>query len=193
MTPLAVIEHFDIFKHCGLSLLVGVIVLQINQFGLSGVKEALCHRVVPTIALTAHTGLYRLLGQELPIAVGPLLAATIRLHDQPGRGLPLAERHRQGRVDQLCPHMLGHRPPDHRPRAQLQHHRQLEPTLTRREGGDGTDVYGVWCVPHAFPVALIRCDRLRLPRDPWRCAFAPCFTVETRLGPPASHATAADL
>jgi len=34
MTALAVIEHFDVFKHRGLSLLVCVIVLQINQFGL---------------------------------------------------------------------------------------------------------------------------------------------------------------
>jgi hypothetical protein len=46
-------------------------------------EEALGHGVVPTVALAAHTGLYAVLAQELPVAIGLILAATVRLHDQP--------------------------------------------------------------------------------------------------------------
>src|SRR5215813_12672897 len=113
MAPLAIIEHFDIFKYPCLGLPRCVILLQRNSFGLSGMKEALGYSVVPTIALAAHTGLYGMLGQELSITVGSILAATVRRHDQSRRRPPLGERHRHGLVDQFGPPLIGHRPPDH--------------------------------------------------------------------------------
>jgi hypothetical protein len=48
-------------------------------------EEALSYSVVPTITLVAHTGLYGMLGQELSVTVGSILAATIRMHHQPRR------------------------------------------------------------------------------------------------------------
>lgn len=71
MTPLAVIEYFDVFKYSRLGVLSRVKVLQIDSCGLEGMKEALRDGVVPTVALAAHTGLYAMLHQQLPIAVSP--------------------------------------------------------------------------------------------------------------------------
>src|SRR5499427_10076474 len=96
-------------------------------------KEALRHRVVPTVALPAHTRLYPMLSQELPIAVGAILTATVRMHDEPRCGLPLDECHRQCLVHQLCPHMVSHGPPDHGTRAQIQNDSEIQPAFARRE------------------------------------------------------------
>ncbi len=73
-----------------------------------------------------------MLGQELSIAVGPILAATVRMHDQPRSGLALAECHCQRLVHQLRPHMMSHRPPDHGPRAQIQHDSKIQPTFSQQ-------------------------------------------------------------
>ena len=59
-------------------------------------EEALCHRVIPTVALAAHTRLHPVLGQEVPIAVGAILTAALGMHDQSRGGLPLTDGHRQG-------------------------------------------------------------------------------------------------
>jgi len=94
MAALPIIEHFDVFKYCCLGRLVCGIILQIDQCGFSGMEEALGYGIVPTVALPTHTGLYRILGQELSIAVGAILTPTIGMHDEPRGGLPLIERHR---------------------------------------------------------------------------------------------------
>ena len=64
IAPLTVIEHFNVFKDCRLGLLVCLKVLQIDEFGLEGVEEALCHCVVPTVPLPAHTRLYPVPGEQ---------------------------------------------------------------------------------------------------------------------------------
>src|SRR5712691_3177348 len=59
----------------------------------------------------------------------PGLAATIRVEDQPGNRPAPAERHLQGLADQVGPHLVGHRPTHHAPRGQVDHSRQVHPTL----------------------------------------------------------------
>ena len=76
------VEHFNVFKHCPLCVVVSVAVLQRDQCGLEDVKEACCHDVVPTVTLPAHTSLHPVLGQEVPIALGAILAATVRMHNE---------------------------------------------------------------------------------------------------------------
>ena len=56
--------------------------------------EALRHGIVPTVTLATHTGLYFMLRQELPRAVGAILTPTVGMHDEARRRLPLTERHR---------------------------------------------------------------------------------------------------
>src|SRR5207245_845887 len=77
-----------------LCLCVRVQILQIGQGGFEGMQEALCHGVVPTVALATHTRLHPMLPQELSIALSPILTATVRMHDEPRSGLALTGRHR---------------------------------------------------------------------------------------------------
>src|SRR4029453_7185375 len=107
MTALAVVEHFDILKHRCLGLFMRIPGLQIEQFGLESVKETLYYGIIPTVTFTAHTRLYAVLGQEVPIALSTILTATIGMHDQPRCGLALTNRHHRRLIDQLCPHMVG--------------------------------------------------------------------------------------
>jgi hypothetical protein len=94
LTALAIREHFNVCKDRCLGFLGCVIVLQIDPFGFSGVEETLGSRIVPTGALTAHPGLHPVLTPPLPLAGSPLLAATVGLHHEARRGLPLTDRHR---------------------------------------------------------------------------------------------------
>src|SRR4030095_16472755 len=96
-------------------------------------KEALRHRVIPTVALTAHTRLHPVLGQELLIAVRAILTTMVRMHNEPRGGLPLVDRHCQCLVHQLCPHMVSNGPPDHGTRAQIQDDSEIQPAFACRE------------------------------------------------------------
>jgi hypothetical protein len=62
-----------------------------RSLGLSGVKHTLRHGVLPTVVLPTHPELHAVPGQELPIAVGAILTATVRMHDAPRRGLALTD------------------------------------------------------------------------------------------------------
>jgi hypothetical protein len=193
MTPLAVVEHFEVFKHRHLGLLVCVNVLQSNQCGLSGMKDALRHRVIPTGALPAHTRLYPMLGQEWLRAVRAILPATVRRPDASRGGLPLPEGHRQRLVDQLGPHGVRQGPPDHGTRAQSQDDSEIQPAFARREVRNVPHVHGIglWHRPRA--IQLMRRHRLRLPCGPRRFACAPRFAAQACVRQDASHATTAHL
>ncbi|HSX83392.1 MAG TPA: hypothetical protein VLQ80_33175 [Candidatus Saccharimonadia bacterium] len=111
MTARAVLEHFRVCKHDGLGLFVRLKILQRDPCGFEGVKKAFCHGVSPTVTLTAPPGLHPVPGQELPSALGPIRAATVRMQDQSRRRLTLADGQCQGLGDQLGPPMMGQRPP----------------------------------------------------------------------------------
>jgi hypothetical protein len=111
MAPLAVIEHCDASKHACWGLLVRLKALEVAQRSLAGVEETLGHRVVPAIARPAHTGLQPMWGQELAIALAPLLTATAGRHNEPRGRPPLADRHGAGLGPPRRPPMAGHRPP----------------------------------------------------------------------------------
>jgi hypothetical protein len=182
MAALAVIEHFDGFKHCRLSVLVGVKVFPIDEVGFEGVKTAFCHGVVLTIALPAHTGRHPVLGQDRPVAVGAILTPTIGMHDEAHGGLTRTDRHRDRLAHQGYPHMVGHCPPDDRPRAQLQDDGPIEPAfacgqvgpLPNRDGSEG--FYG------QLPIALARGHALSVPHSRGRFDPAPCGAAQARLG-----------
>ena len=133
MTPLAIVDHCDVGKHCRLRLLVRITVLHRNPCRLSGMNEALRHRVGPPVPWVAHTWLYPVLGQELPGAVRAILTPTVRRQDAPCGGLALANRPRQRLVPQCRPPMVGHGPSADCPRAQRQHRGKLQPAFARGE------------------------------------------------------------
>jgi hypothetical protein len=75
------------------------------------------------------------LGQAPQRAVRPILAAAVRMHAQPRRGLPLAEGHGQCLGRECRPHVVGHEPADDRSRAPIQHHGERQPAFAGRKGG----------------------------------------------------------
>jgi len=125
-------------------------------------QEALRHRVIPTMALAAHTRLYLVLVQERPRALSAILTATVRVQNASRCGLPLLACHGSRLVHQLCPHMVRHGPANHRPRAQSQHHGEREPTRVRRQLGNIPDVDRIRDLHCTRPMQLVRRDRLRL-------------------------------
>ena len=134
-----------------------------------------------------------MLGQELPIAVGAILAATIGMPDQPRCRRPLAEGHRQRLIHPRGPPMMGQGPPDHRSRAQSQHHRERAPTLPRRQVGDIADVHRICCVPRQLSVPLLRGDCLGLARSERRFECTPRLTAQASLGQSASETASTAL
>src|SRR5215471_8426500 len=155
-------------------------------------KEALCHRVIPTVALAAHTGLYPVLGQKLLIAVCTILTATVRMHDEPRCGLPLTDSHSQRLVYQLCPHVVSHGPPHHGTRAQIQDDSEIQPAFACRKVGDIPDIDGIGVWHGKLPVELVWCYRLGLPCGDRGFEPTPRFAAQPCLGQHAPNATAAD-
>jgi hypothetical protein len=163
MTALAVIEPVDVVKHHWLGLVVRRQILPLDQVGFEGVQAALGHGVVPTVALPAHTGLQPVRGEELPIALGAILTATLGMHQEAGGGRPLTDRHRQCLGPQRCPQMVGQRPSAHCSGAQSQHHGERSPAFPRGQVGHIPNVDFIWRVHREPPVQLVRHPRRRLP------------------------------
>jgi hypothetical protein len=193
MPALAVIEHFNVRKYCRLRLVMCVKVLQRNACGFSGRKAALRHGILPAVALAAHTRQSLVLGEDLPIAVRPLLPAPSGRQDQPRCRAPLAECPRQRLIHECRPPVIGPGPPDHRPRAQSKHHSEGQPACTGWQGGNGPHVHGSRCWHCTLPVKLSRGHGLGLTSGRRRCEFPPGFAAQTRLGQEAPKATPADV
>src|SRR5690242_9075396 len=73
MSPLAVVEQFDIFEHLVAGASSSTPPALIDQFDLERGEKAFRHRVVPAIAFTAHAALYAVYRQQLLIIVAGVL------------------------------------------------------------------------------------------------------------------------
>jgi len=193
MAPLPVRDHFNVCKHCRLGLLSRAKVVQIHEFSCEGMKEALRDGVVSAIALMAHTGLFPRLGQELPRAVRPILAAAVRRHDQPRRGLALAAGHGPCLGHECHPPRVRHRPANHGSRPPSAYHRERQPACAGRARGHLPDESGSGCVDRALTLELVRGSRLGPAGGRRRVALTPRGAGQTRLSQDAPEATAADL
>jgi hypothetical protein len=154
-------------------------------------QAALCHGVVPTVALATPTRLPPGRRQAWLRARSPLRTATVGLHADPHSGLALTARQRPGLGHARCPPLVGHGPPAHGSRTQLQHCGELSPACARRQGGPLSDVNLIWGVPSARPVPWVWGHRLRLPCGLGGFAWAPRLAAQARRGQPAPAAATA--
>ena len=134
-----------------------------------------------------------MLGQELPRALRSLLTATVGMHEQPRGGLPLTERPCQGLVHQRRPPLIGHCPPDHRPRAQIEDDGKLQPACTCRTVRNIPNGDGIGCLHRTLPLELVRGYRLCVPRGSGRLEPAPRCAGPARLSQHAPDTAPADL
>ena len=118
----------------GLSV-VGVVALP-HPLHLQIQEEALHHGVIPAVALAAHAADQAVFGQQRLMHGAGVLAAAIRVDDQPRRWSALYEGQLQRPAHQPRLHVRRHRPAHHLARKQVQHHRQIQPTAARTDVGD---------------------------------------------------------
>ena len=96
MSPLPVVEQFDVFEQLVAGLSSGTPPAGIDQFDFEGGEKAFRHRVVPAIAFTAHAALDAVYRQQLLILVAGVLAAAIRVMQQTLRRLTVLQCHLKG-------------------------------------------------------------------------------------------------
>ncbi len=109
-----------------------------EHFCLKRGEEALDHRVVPTIAGTAHRAPYAKGEQPLLIARRHILAPAIGMMQEPHRHGALLPRHLEGPQRQGRGHLIPHRPADNAARIEIHQHRDIEPAVARGDVGDVT-------------------------------------------------------
>src|SRR5262249_62287318 len=89
--------------------------------------------------------------------------------------------------------MVSHGPSDHRPRAQIEYHRKIQPAFARGEVGNIPNIDGIGFLYRKFPVELVRGHHLGLPRSDGRFEPTPRFTAQPRLGQQTPNATPPEL
>src|ERR1700731_3681170 len=96
MSPLAVVEQFDVLEQLAACLSSGTPPALIDQFDFERGEKAFGHRVVPAVAFTAHAALDAVYRQQLLIVAAGVLAATIRVMQQTLRRLTVLQCHLEG-------------------------------------------------------------------------------------------------
>ena len=85
MTPLAVVEDFDVFLDGRFRVCPRGIPLMMDHFVLQAPPEALHRRVVVAVPLARHGCPHAELRDQFPIVVSAILAASVRVENQPWR------------------------------------------------------------------------------------------------------------
>jgi hypothetical protein len=88
--------------------------------------------------------------------------------------------------------VVGHGSADDGPRAQIQHHGEIQPAFASRKGGDSSDIDPIGRVDRTLPVELVRGDRLRLAGGCRRFTCASRFAGAPGLGQASPDTAPAD-
>src|ERR1700674_1230130 len=94
---------------------------------LQAVEKTFAGRVIPAISFAAHRREHSVRGELLLKIVAAILAAAIRVMNQPRRRAPTEPCHAQGVDHQLLGHPLAHRPAYDLPGVQIENDRQIQP------------------------------------------------------------------
>lgn len=97
MDTLPIVVALDVGEQVAPGLIPGRPSSLVDEFDLEGVEEAFHRGVVVTAARPAHGGRRLHVGELLSVGLGGVLAAAIRVTDEPsGRSLPLGGHHQGG-------------------------------------------------------------------------------------------------
>ena len=111
MKSLAIVESLNVFENRCASLSTSDEGSG-SALGLEGGKETLFHGIVIAIADPAHADGHMMLGQQLAVIDTGILAAPIRMVQQPYRRFSPAQSHLESALDQRDLPMFRHRPAD---------------------------------------------------------------------------------
>jgi hypothetical protein len=133
VTAFSIVKTLDVIKHIGPCFVSSSVTNPIHAFPFQYPKETLDHCVVVAVATRAHAALDFVLLEFVAEIIARILAATIGMMDQCTIRPTRADRHRQCIHDQVPIDPTTHRPTNNPARIKIHHHRQIEPSLVRRQ------------------------------------------------------------
>jgi hypothetical protein len=133
---LTIVEDLDVVEDGRAGLSPRGPLKNVSDLVLQRAEEALDTGVVPAVALPAHAADHVLAGEQLPVVAARVLAAPIGVMHQPSCELALAQRHLKRAGREIGVDAGAHRPADHLARAEVEDHREVEPTFRRRDVRD---------------------------------------------------------
>src|SRR5690606_16775710 len=136
MTPFRVVEHFNVVEDIRSGLFAGGIDAAANPFALEQLEEAFGHGIVMAITPAAHTGFESMGLEEVAPVVAAELAALIAVDDDLGLWATAPDGRQQGVEHQLAIDTTTHRPAHHGASKEVEHHRQIQPSLMGADVGD---------------------------------------------------------
>ena len=131
MKTLGVVIHRHIFPDIGNGCLPGSIQTVTGPFPFQAAEEPFYRCIVPAVTLAAHTADHPMLLQQGLVGMTRILAATIRMMNQPRWWFSEIDCHHQGTDHQRFLHASIHGPAHYPARIQINYHRQVDPALLR--------------------------------------------------------------
>src|SRR3989449_590815 len=176
MPPLPVVEDLEVIEQLGARRRPRGPRRVVDELDLQRREETLGHGVVPTIAPAAHAAHDPVLGQDALVVAAGVLTAAIGMMEQPLRRAPARQGHPERVEREVVRDALVHRPADGEARTEIEDHRQVEPTLARRNVGDVGDPRLVRPSTLELPRQDVGGDGKRMPRlrRDTKPAAAPC-------------------
>ena len=110
---LPMIKHLDIFEDLLYRVFTGRVVPMVHELARECPEEAFDTGIVPAVAVAAHARGDAMLAEQMLVTRGGILAAAIRMVQEPGPWVPVGQRHREGLLGQLHGQPVAHRPADH--------------------------------------------------------------------------------
>ena len=143
MESLPVIEYFDIIEDIPSCFFAGMVFLMMCELGLQRVKEAFHWGVVPTVAFSAHTRLHPVFPEQFLVLFTCVLAAAIRMMQEPISGIRSAISHRKRICNEIGLHSVIHGPSGDTFGTQIHHRGQIQPPFVCRYVRDIRRPHGV--------------------------------------------------
>jgi hypothetical protein len=136
MAALTIIKYFNVVKNVSPSFSACSIFETIYPFRLQGVEEALHWSIVPTVALTAHTANKVVSLEFVLIVFTGILAASVRVMDDPIGLWIIADSHRQSIQCEFTFHSVAHGPTHDTTWSKIHDGRKVKPSFGSENIGD---------------------------------------------------------
>ena len=113
MTALSIVEHLHVLEDVLCRVFTARVVSMVHELALECPEEAFDTGIVPTVAGAAHAGRDAVGGEYVLVLRGGLLAAAIRVVQQPCLGRAMVDRHRKRLLCEIDRKPGAHGPADH--------------------------------------------------------------------------------
>jgi len=145
VTPPPIVEHRKVLEDIRCRFVPSGVAPMVHELAFECPEKTFDTGIVPAVARAAHAAGDAVLAEQPLVSACRVLAAAIRVMEQPRHGLPMRQRHGEGPVGSIHGQPMAHRPADHGTRVPVEHQGEIEPALRRPNIGH---------VPGPHPVGL---------------------------------------